>query len=104
MDLMVYKGVPIQFEKTLRPHQNFINKVKFNPSGTVLASVSADKSLSLIDSTSWEEVSRVDKAHDKGIMDVCWLDDEKLVTCSSDNKVKVWVKGEAIKCLTVSED
>ena len=32
-----------------------------------------------------------------GIMDCCWYDDEHLVTCSADNKVKVWeVKDDAI--------
>jgi hypothetical protein len=32
-----------------------------------------------------------------GIMDCCWYDDGHLVTCSADNKVKVWeVKDDAI--------
>jgi WD40 repeat protein len=69
---------------------NFINKVAFNPSGSILASVSSDKTIVFHNSETWEVVQKIEKAHTKGIIDCEWVDNDTLITCSSDNHVKVW--------------
>jgi WD40 repeat protein len=49
-------------------------------------------------------VKKIDKAHSKGIMDVNWLDDNRIATCSSDNEVKEWniVEGDGKELRTLN--
>lgn len=35
-------------------------------------------------------VKKIEKAHGKGIMDLSWLNNEIVATCSTDNTVKLW--------------
>jgi WD40 repeat protein len=74
----------------MRTHTNFINKVAFRPDGKFFISVSADKSIILYDTESLEVVRKIDKAHNKGILDAVWINDSDIMTCSSDNEIKFW--------------
>jgi WD40 repeat protein len=89
-EIYIYEGVPFKYLKVLSVHNNFINKVAFNPSGSILASVSSDKTIVFHNSETWEVVQKIEKAHTKGIIDCEWVDNDTLITCSSDNHVKVW--------------
>lgn len=52
--------------------------------------MSSDKSIAIHDSETTEIIRKIDKAHNKGVIDVVWVDDSMIVTCSSDNTVKFW--------------
>lgn len=89
-EVYVFDGVPFKHAKTLTQHSNFVNRVAFSPNGKFFVTVSSDKTIVLFDSETLEVVKKIDKAHTKGIMDVNWIDDSKIATCSSDNEVKHW--------------
>jgi WD repeat-containing protein 1 (actin-interacting protein 1) len=89
-EVFVFDGVPYKFTKTIKTHTNFINKVAFRADGKFFISVSSDKSIVLYDTETLEVVRKIDKAHNKGIIDAIWINDAEIVTCSSDNEVKYW--------------
>ena len=89
-EICVFDGVPFKFSKTLRDHTGFVNKVSFRPDGLFFVSVSADKSIVIYDTQTLEVVRKIDKAHNKGIIDVVWLNDSTIATSSSDNDIKYW--------------
>ena len=93
-DLHVFDGVPFKPVKTVQAHTNFVNKVAFSPKdgGKRFLSVSSDKSIVLYDSETFEELHRIDKAHNKGIIDAVWISEESsmVMTASTDNTVKLW--------------
>lgn len=89
-EICVFDGVPFKFTKTLRDQTGFVNKVSFRPDGLFFVSVSADKSVVIYDTQTLEVVRKIDKAHNKGIIDVVWLNDSTIATSSSDNDVKYW--------------
>jgi WD40 repeat protein len=43
-----------------------------------------------VDTKSKAILASIDGAHAMGIYDVAWLDDERIVTSSADNTVKLW--------------
>ena len=32
------------------------------------------------------------KAHDKSVKDLCFMDDDKIISCSKDQKIRIWDK------------
>lgn len=52
--------------------------------------MSSDKTIAIYDSESTEILQKIEKAHNKGIMDVVWIDESMIMTCSTDNTVKLW--------------
>lgn len=89
-EVYVFDGVPFKSVKSIHSHQNFVNQVKFSPNGQQFLSVSSDKSIIIYDTESLEQVRKIEKAHNKGILDANWIDDQRIITCSSDNTVKIW--------------
>jgi len=87
-EITVFDGAPFKFNKTLRTHTGFINKIAFRPDGLFFVSVSADKSIAIYDTETLEVVRKIDKAHNKGIIDAVWVNDNTIATSSSDNEVK----------------
>jgi len=71
-------------------HTNFVNQIRVSPDNTRFASVSSDKKINIVDTKSKAILASTDGAHAMGIYDVAWLDDERIVTSSADNTVKLW--------------
>ena len=89
-EVYVFDGVPFKHAKTITQHTNFVNKVAFRPDGKVFVTVSSDKTIILHDSETLDVIRKIEKAHSKGIMDVNWIDEQTIVTCSTDNEIKFW--------------
>lgn len=89
-EISVFDGAPFKFNKTLREHTGFVNKIAFRPDGIFFVSVSADKIIVIYDTETLEVTRKIDKAHTKGIIDVVWINDNTIATSSSDNVVKYW--------------
>ena len=53
-------------------------------------SVSSDKSIIIHDSTTLEPIQKIEKSHKKGVIDAVWLDNDNILTCSTDNTLKCW--------------
>ncbi len=83
-----------------------MNKIAYRPDGIFFVSVSADKSIAIYDSETLEVVRKIDKAHNKGIIDVVWINDSQIATSSSDNDVKIWNvdTGAEVKTLSPNAD
>ena len=61
--------------------------------------VSADKSISLVNTASGEVVAKQDGAHKMGIIDLCFAEEWEFFSASSDATIKQWkidVAGKAI--------
>ena len=86
----MFDGVPFKAVKTLHSHTHFVNGLAFNRDGSMFVSVSSDKSIILHDTATLEPLQKIEKAHGKGVMDVFWIDDEQILTCSTDNTLKIW--------------
>lgn len=69
-------------------------------------SVSSDKSIVIHDSETTEIIQKIERAHNKGVIDAVWIDENMIVSCSTDNTVKFWnvEDGSEIKSLQISED
>lgn len=89
-ELHIFDGAPFKSVKTVNNHTNFVNKVAFSQSGTKFLSVSSDKSIAIYDSESTEILQKIDKAHGKGIIDAVWIDEDMIMTASTDNTIKMW--------------
>lgn len=89
-EISVFDGTPFKFNKTIRAHTGFVNKIAYRPDGIFFVSVSADKSIAIYDSETLEVVRKIEKAHNKGIIDAIWINDAQIATSSSDNDVKYW--------------
>lgn len=105
-EVYLFDGAPFKHTKTISQHTSFVNKVAFREDGKVFITVSSDKSIVLHDTETMEVIRKIDKAHTKGIMDANWVDEQTIVTCSTDNEVKFWniESGVEIRSLNPNED
>lgn len=68
-----------------------VHAVRYNPAGTLVASVGTDRSLCLYDGRTLALVCRVERAHAATIYDVAWsADGATLVTASGDGTCKLF--------------
>ena len=101
---------PSPFKKlggTAKEHKNIINNVRFSPSGERLVTVGSDKSIIVYSGTDIAlqgYVGDEGKAHDKGILDVHWIDDGNFATCGNDCAVKLWSAEERALLRTLKVD
>lgn len=95
-----------ELNKTLALHSGFVNSLRVNREGTILASCSGDKSIVLTSTATDEQVVKVAEAHEGSLYGVSWsLDDQRFATCSADKRVKVWSnEGKLLAQLSVSEN
>ncbi|CAH0725131.1 unnamed protein product, partial [Brenthis ino] len=98
--LMVYdvRSRSLDAIPTLRPrapwpgaeHQTGIHALQINPSRTLLATGARNSCELAIYSLPTLDPVCVGEAHKDWILDMCWLDDEYLVTGSRDSKLALW--------------
>lgn len=89
--LKFYQGPPYKFVKSSpKLHSNFINAIKYSPSGAYFISVSSDKKMVLFDGSTFEMMKEKQNCHERSIMGVDWIDDKAFVTVSADKAIKVW--------------
>jgi len=93
--MYAFDGAPFKHVKTIHSHQNFVNRISFSPDGKHFASASSDKSVVIHDSETMEQTQKIEKAHSKGVMDLAWLGNDMIMTCSTDNTLKIWQSDDA---------
>lgn len=77
-------------------HQSGIHAVEINPSRTYLATGAQNsRDIAIYKLPSLEPLCVGDKAHMEWILDMCWLDDEYLVSGSTDGKLGLWKMDES---------
>jgi WD40 repeat protein len=80
-------GVPAESEHT----RGGVQCVRYNSSGSLVVSVSSDKSICLYDGTTFEKQVKVEGAHDATIYACDWArDDAHILTASGDGTCKLW--------------
>ena len=83
-----------------------MNCVRTSPDNKMLFSLSSDKSIALLDSTTGDVIRSKEDAHGATIYSGCWFPDgTKFATCSADKTVKVWCTEDLalISTFSVSE-
>lgn len=89
-----HTGVPYKCDKIFDNHTNFVNSVRYNPSGANFCSVSSDKRALLYDGKTGEVIGEFkdgETAHKGGIMAVSYNPGgTQLMTASADKTVKLW--------------
>ena len=89
----MYKGLPFDFTKALQEHSNYVNDIRYSPSGKVFASVSSDKKIIIFETETGNKIKELsdEKNKHKGtIISLFWISEEKLLTASLDKTCKIW--------------
>jgi WD40 repeat protein len=75
-------------------HNYHINDIKFNPSASLFATVSMDKTLKIWDSETLKLLKVVDRfkqdAHTNSVNKIIWLNENELITCGDDKLIFQW--------------
>jgi len=86
-----YAGPPFKLDHSNSQHTNFVNCVRYSPSGHLAAAVSTDKKIQFYNGTTGQPTTDIPQAHDGGVYSVSFSPDGKqLATASADKTVKVW--------------
>lgn len=91
--IILHEGPPFKLSKTIKEHTNYVNKVKFSPSGEVFVSVSSDKKINCFDGKTGDLLKTIgaEGNHTGSIYSFAWSPDSaKIMTCGADKLVKVW--------------
>lgn len=102
-----HTGVPYKFDKAIVVHKNFVNSVRYNPTGANFCSVSSDKRVILFDGKTGDQIGEMkdidDVAHKGGVMAVSYNPaGNQIITASADKTVKLWDL-ETQKCVSTLE-
>jgi WD40 repeat protein len=75
-------------------HTLHINSIAYNPSATLFATASMDKTIKIWDAASNQLLKVIDKArndaHINSVNKIVWLNDVLFATCSDDKQLMVW--------------
>ncbi|GIL75687.1 hypothetical protein Vretimale_15248 [Volvox reticuliferus] len=96
------RNIEFRCQKVLDGHSKAVASVKFAPSGLLLATASADKTVCLWDVTTGSRISTL-SGHTCGISDVSWNPNQRyLATAADDNTLKLWdvETGTCLRTLT----
>ncbi|PVF98501.1 putative actin interacting protein 1 [Serendipita vermifera] len=87
-----FHGAPYKYEKTMRNHTNFVQDVRYAPSGDLFVSVGSDRNIVLYDGKTGDVVSELgDKIHSGTIFATSWAPDSaQFSTSSADKTVKIF--------------
>eukprot|EP00002_Diphylleia_rotans_P024161 TRINITY_DN4763_c0_g1_i1.p1 TRINITY_DN4763_c0_g1~~TRINITY_DN4763_c0_g1_i1.p1 ORF type:complete len:571 (+),score=111.96 TRINITY_DN4763_c0_g1_i1:66-1778(+) len=92
MTVQTYLGAPYKYETTLRDHNNFVNAVRFDPTGRFFATCSSDKKVHMYDQTcKIVKTFGAPTAHEGSIFGLSFnADGSRFITASGDKTVKLW--------------
>jgi WD40 repeat protein len=94
--LKYYEGPPFKFGHSKKTHTNFINQIRYSPSGDHYVSVGSDRRIVLYDKDG-VPVKEHENAHDGGIYGCGWTSSLEFVTGSADGTVRYWkVEGDTM--------
>ncbi|KRX08534.1 WD40-repeat-containing domain [Pseudocohnilembus persalinus] len=85
-----YEGPPYKWKKTDKYNTSFVNCLRFSPDGLYFITVSSDKKIILFDGKDGTKLSELQNAHNGGILQCDWLNENEFVTSSADKTIKVW--------------
>ena len=100
MHLMFYEGPPFKWTMSdKQTNKNFINCVRYAPSGDLFCTVASDKKITFYDGKTCEKKVEIPNGHGGSIYSCGWTkDSSQLLTSSADKTVKLW-DVETQKCL-----
>lgn len=87
-----YQGPPFKFNKMNEDHGRYVNCVRFTPNGEKYITCGSDFKMFMYDGKTGDKLGMLggDKAHDGAILSCSFVDDNQLLTCSTDKTVKLW--------------
>ena len=90
-----HTGVPYKFVKTITTHKNFVNCVRYSPTGANFCTASSDKRVLLFDGKTGDELGEMKDesglAHKGGVMALSYnTAGTQLLTASADKTVRLW--------------
>ncbi len=88
-------NITLKLKNKLEIHNDTITSISIFPSGNLI-SVSNDFSIKIINIENYNIIQQIEKAHDGWITYVLVLNDDKFITCSSDESLKIWIKKDNI--------
>ena len=93
------EGPPFKWKKNINDHARFVNCVRFNPPGSLLASAGQDKKVFLYDGKTGDKKGEFEQSHKMGVYACSWNGDgTQLLTCSADKTCKIF-DAETLKCV-----
>ncbi|KAF2101758.1 actin cortical patch component [Rhizodiscina lignyota] len=107
--MVFYHGAPFKFNTSLRgQHNRFVFGTAFNPDGSLLTTVGADKKIWLYDGKTGEAKGQVgEDVHTGSIFGISWAKDSKrFATASADQTVRIWdaESGQAVQTWRMGEE
>ena len=102
----IFRNSPFALQNTLKTHTNFVQVVRYSPSGNILASASSDKRInlhrisSLNGSDQYSIIKNDSLFHNGTIYGLEWIDENSFATCSADKTFKVWkLSDDKVECI-----
>lgn len=103
-----YQGPPFKFNKMNEDHSRYVNCVRFSPSGEKYITCGSDFKMFMYEGKTGEKIGLLggDKAHDGAVLSCSFVDDNTLLSCSTDKTVKLWdiEKNTAVTTFTFGKD
>ncbi|KAJ8605356.1 hypothetical protein CTAYLR_002341 [Chrysophaeum taylorii] len=108
--VVFYKGPPFKIDHSVSEHRNYVNCVRYAPSGDLFASVGSDKKIVLYDgkegTVALSDLRPTDEklAHKGSVYSCAFSPDGKLLaTASADKTVKLWVVPDGTSTTTTTK-